>query len=124
MSVRSELNMMNELVIGTERKVDEVKSDFNHAFNTLNFKVDRDDLMKLNSRFREYVPFTEYNGLVELVIHLKFFIERIYLIIRSTLLLQNKEMEAAMGRLDDLNIEVVNRYAKHESDQILKNFER
>lgn len=67
MTVRGELNIINGQVIGSETKIGELISDFNHAFNSLNYKIDQDDLKRIMTRFNDFVPFTEYHQLTKSV---------------------------------------------------------
>jgi hypothetical protein len=61
MGLRGELNIMSDQCFDTNRKAEDAIS----MGKQLNEKANKDDINKLNMRFKDFVPFYEYNDLLK-----------------------------------------------------------
>ena len=61
MSIKGELNIISDQAFATDRKVEEVFSVAREVEN----KADKTDITHISSRFRDFVPYYEYNDLVK-----------------------------------------------------------
>ena len=104
MGVRGEVNILSEQLLSNERKTDELRNEFNVSLKTLAYKIDRDDLMRINTRFRDFVPYYEYNELLKNI----------------ELLAMQKDMNFALQRINELQNEINCRYTIEQVNDIVK----